>query len=440
MMKQLKRIKRLKSGSQKALACFAVVITMAFVGTATPAKAVAKPELVVRSAIAIDADSGQILYQKQAQKALPIASVTKLLATYIVLEQIKSGKLTWQTPVKIDSATAKLSHRSILTNVPLTAGHQYSVRQLYKATLIYSANAAVTALGTKIAGSAQKFLTKMRETALKLGLTSAKIVTASGITNGQAGHQLGDPKVGAKVENKMSAIDVAKLSQRLITDFPAVLHTTGLQTAWFDKGGSSQTAMTNWNLMLKGGSQATSNLPVDGLKTGTSTAAGGNFVGTVNKQGHRLITVVMHAGNGSSGDATRFVQTRRLMKWVYATYRPVKMAIGAKVAGADSVKAFYGKAKTADIALAQSTTLWMKKTQQKSTIAGQLQLAKSATEKDGLKTPVKKGTHVGRILLKIDGQKVASVDGSATVPAKVGQADDRVNWFVRLWRDFTALF
>ena len=440
MMKQLKRIKQLKSGSQKALACFTVLVTAVFVGTAHPANAATKSGLAVRSAIAIDADSGQILYQKQAQKALPIASVTKLLSTYIVLEQIKSGKLTWQTPVKIDSATAKLSHKSILTNVPLTAGHKYSVRQLYNATLIYSANAAVTALGTKIAGSPQKFLTKMRETALKLGLTSAKIVTASGITNGQAGRQLGDPKVGAKVENKMSAIDVAKLAKRLIADFPAVLHTTGRRTAWFDKGGSNQTAMTNWNLMLKGSSQATANLPVAGLKTGTSTAAGGNFVGTVNKQGHRLITVVMHAGNGNGGDATRFVQTRRLMNWVYATYRPVKLASGAAVAGADSVKAFYGKAKTAGVALAQPTTLWLKKTQPKSTISGQLQLAKSATEKDGLKTPIKKGADVGRISLKLDGQKVASVDGSTTVSAKVSQTDDRANWFIRLWRDFVALF
>ncbi len=59
--------------------------------------------------------------------------------------------------------------------------------------------------------------------------------------------------------------------------------------------------MHTWNLMLKGQSQYQANLPVDGLKTGTSTAAGGNFVGTVNRDGHRIITVVMHAQNKKSG-------------------------------------------------------------------------------------------------------------------------------------------
>ncbi|WP_054708983.1 D-alanyl-D-alanine carboxypeptidase family protein [Secundilactobacillus paracollinoides] len=234
--------------------------------------------LNVKSAIAIDANTGQVLYDKNDKKALPIASMTKLLAIYIVLQEVHDGKLSWNQKVHVNQATAKLSKNTELTNVPLTTSETYTVKELYQASLIYSANAAVVALGNEISGSPHVFMTKMRQTAKKLGLNSAKLITASGITNGQAG-SMGYSSLPKKDENTMSASDVAKLAQDLLKTYPEILKTTSTSTLTFDKGGASETKMTSWDLMLKGLSQYSANLPVDGLKTGSSTAAGATLLG-----------------------------------------------------------------------------------------------------------------------------------------------------------------
>lgn len=397
--------------------------------------------LNVKSAIAIDANTGQVLYDKNDKKALPIASMTKLLAIYIVLQEVHDGKLSWNQKVHVNQATAKLSKNTELTNVPLTTSETYTVKELYQASLIYSANAAVVALGNEISGSPHAFMTKMRQTAKKLGLNSAKLITASGITNGQAG-SMGYSSLPKKDENTMSASDVAKLAQDLLKTYPEILKTTSTSTLTFDKGGASETKMTSWDLMLKGLSQYSANLPVDGLKTGSSTAAGANFVGTVKKNGHRIITVVMHAAYKSSTDPSRFVQTKKLMNWVYATYKPVTLKKGAQFAQSDTVSVPYGKQKTTTVAVGKNTTVWLAQNQSTARLKGKAHLKASVTEKKGLKAPLAAGTQVGTLNLKTDGQSFSFLNGGDTlnVPIQINHSLKRANWFVRTWRDIAGIF
>lgn len=396
--------------------------------------------LNVKSAVAVDATTGQVLYQKNAKQALPIASMTKLLSIYIVLQQIHSGKLHWNQQVKVSPQIAKMSQNTELTNVPLSSSRTYSVRELYDATLIYSANAAISALGNAVSGSPHKFIQKMRATAEELNLNSAKLITASGITNGQAA-SLGYSSLASTDENTMSAADVAKLAKDLLAMYPQILKTTSQATMWFDKGGTSQTKMTNWNLMLKGLSQYSATLPVDGLKTGTSNAAGGNFVGTVNKQGHRIITVVMHASNKSTGDPARFVQTRHLMNWVYATYRPV--TLNAKTYQVKNLNVPMGKTTQTNATVAEPTTVWLTKSQQTSQIKGHVTINSVYSEKKqaGLVAPLKAGTVFGTATLTVNGQSLPQLGQTAslTVPIKTTTKVQRANWIVRTWRHLLAM-
>ncbi|GAX03986.1 D-alanyl-D-alanine carboxypeptidase [Secundilactobacillus pentosiphilus] len=412
------------------------VVTLLFGGFSARA---ATPDLQVKSAIAVDANTGQILYQKNDQQKLPIASMTKLLSVYIVLREIKAGRLHWNQQVAISPEIAKMSRNPDLTNVPLSAKRTYTVRELYQASLITSANGAVSALGNAVSGSPHRFIDKMRTTAKQLHLTSAHIVTASGITNGQAG-KLGYPSVAKNDENTMSAQDVARLAQVLLKDYPEILQTTQLSKAWFDKGGSSQTRMQNWDMMLRGLSQYQSNLPVDGLKTGTSKAAGGNFTGTVSKHGHRIITVVMHAQNKKTGDPARFVQTRYLMDWVYASYRPV--TLNAQTYQLSNVKVPMGKVKTAEITAAKPTTVWLGKHQSRTQLKSQLLIDTGHQEKDGLKAPLAANTTVGKVRLTLAGKTISQIDDSDTVslPVKTIYNIKQANWLVRTWRDFLSLF
>ncbi|WP_203651038.1 D-alanyl-D-alanine carboxypeptidase family protein [Secundilactobacillus yichangensis] len=415
--------------------CIFIVTLM--VGGLT-AKAAA-PDLQVRSAIAVDANTGQVLYQKNDQRKLPIASMTKLLSIYIVLKEIKNGQLHWNQKVAISPEIAKMSRNPDLTNVPLSANRKYTVRELYRASLITSANAAVSALGNAVSGSPHRFVNKMRSTTKQLGLTSAHIVTASGITNGQAG-KLGYSSVAKNDENTMSAKDVARLSQIILKEYPEILRTTSQSKAWFDKGGSSQTRMQNWDLMLKGLSQYRANLPVDGLKTGTSNAAGGNFVGTVNRDGHRIITVVMHAQNKGTGDPARFVQTRNLMNWVYASYRPV--TLNAQTYQLSNVKVPMGKVKTAEMTVTKPTTVWLGKHQSRTQLKSKLLIDVNHQEKDGLKAPAAANTTIGKARLTLAGKPILQIDhsGTVTLPIKTIYSIKRANWIVRTWRDFISLF
>lgn len=402
-------------------------------------KAASVPDLQVKSAIAVDANTGQILYQKNDHQKLPIASLTKLLSIYVVLKEIKAGHLHWNQRVAISPEIAKMSRNSKLTNVPLSANRKYTVRELYQASLITSANAAVSALGNAVSGNPHRFVSKLRTTAKQLHLNSAHIVTASGITNGQAG-KLGYANVAKNDENTMSATDVASLSQALLKQYPAILQTTSLSKAWFDKGGSSQTRMQNWNQMLKGLGQYHADLPVDGLKTGTSDAAGGNFVGTVNRGGHRLITVVMHAANKSSGDPARFVQTRKLMKWVYATYQP--LALNAQTYQLSNVKVPMGKVKTVETTVTQPTTVWIGKHQSRTQLHSRVKIAASYREKDGLKAPLAANSTVGKVQLTLAGKPISQMGHSGTleVPIKTISDIKQANWLVRTWRNLLSLF
>lgn len=92
-------------------------------------------KLDVKSAIAIDSNSGQVLYAKNADKTLPIASMTKLVTVYLTLNAIKNQKLSWDQKVKPTASIVKVANNAEYSNVPLKMGHSYTIKQLYQATL-----------------------------------------------------------------------------------------------------------------------------------------------------------------------------------------------------------------------------------------------------------------------------------------------------------------
>ena len=139
--------------------------------------------LDVKSAIAIDEKTGQILYQQNADQSVPVASLSKLLTLYIVIQAIQDGKLSWNQVVKPSNNVCAVSQDTSLSNVPLEQGKQYSVKALYQATLIYSANGAAMALAQAVTGSQKKFVNMMRQEAKKLGINDAQIYTCNGLTN-----------------------------------------------------------------------------------------------------------------------------------------------------------------------------------------------------------------------------------------------------------------
>ncbi|KRL96180.1 serine hydrolase [Levilactobacillus hammesii] len=397
--------------------------------------------LKAKAGIAVDAKTGQILYSKNADQTLEVASMTKLLSIYMVLDAIHSGKLKWDQKITVNKDIAKVAQNTNLSNVPLRAGHQYTVKSLYQASLIYSANGAVEALGSAVAGSPHAFVTQMKAQAKKLGMTDVKIYNACGLTNKQVG-KLGYSNVKGSAENEWSAADQAKLAVALLNKYPEVLQTTRVKKMWFEKGTNDATKMDNWNWMLKGLSASYAKLDVDGLKTGTSDAAGANFTGTANNNGNRIVTVVLHAAHKSETDPSRFQQTQKMMSYVYNNFKTVSYQAGDRVTGAKSVTTHDAKAKTANTALGQDVKLWIRNDQVASNISAKTQLKSKYSHKGDLEAPVTKNATVGTANISLKGDQLGFLGNTKTtkVPLKVTQTVEKANVFVRMWRSIVALF
>lgn len=426
----------------------AVTLTTGGLSAATPAVTAhaatstsSTVNLKAKAGIAVDAKTGQILYEKNGSQALPVASMTKLLSIYLVLQAVHSGKLKWDQKVTISKDIAKIAKNTNLSNVPLRAGHSYTVKALYQASLIYSANGAVEALGSAVAGSPHAFVTQMRATAKKLGMTDAKIYNACGLTNKQVGN-LGYSNLAGSTENAWSAEDQAKLAVALLNKYPEVLNTTKITKMWFEKGTNDATKMENWNWMLKGLSASYSKLHVDGLKTGTSDAAGANFTGTANNGNNRIITVVLHAAHKSETDPSRFQQTQKMMSYVYNNFKTVSYQAGTSVKGAKTVTTHDAKEKTAKTALANDVKLWIRNDQVASNVTAKTQLKRSLSQKGALEAPVAKNQQIGTANLSLKGDQLGFLGNTKVtkVPLKVTQSVEKANVFVRLWRSIVALF
>ncbi|AEV95863.1 D-alanyl-D-alanine carboxypeptidase family protein [Pediococcus claussenii] len=293
-------------------------IQLCTAGIAQAAVGKQEPTISAKAGLVIDQETGQILYQKNINKPLAIASTSKLLSAYIIYRSIKNGTMNWNQKVKISPNLAKVSKNSELTNVPLDDKKEYTVRELMNASLIYSANAAIMALGVAQAGSSKAFVSEMKAQLAAWKIKNAKIYNAAGLLQDQVGSD-GLPNTPANSENEMSAKDMAVVTQQLLNNFPEILQITSKYKDTFNNG-KDKMPITNHNLLLKGGSDYDQRLEVDGLKTGTSNKAGACFVGTGWIQNERVISVVL-GSNAANNGVARFTDTKTLWNMVSKKYK-----------------------------------------------------------------------------------------------------------------------
>ncbi|WP_412989467.1 D-alanyl-D-alanine carboxypeptidase family protein [Pediococcus siamensis] len=421
---------------QKIAIIFSVLLMMSALLAAPLHAQAATASIDAKAGIAVDAKTGQILYSKNSNQVLPIASMSKMLAVYLILKSIHSGQLKWNQRVHVNAEIAKISQNTELTNVTLNQSRTYTVRDLYKAALIYSANAAIMALGIAQAGSSKAFVNEMRTQVQKWGISDAKLYNAAGLTESEVGSEA-YPNTAKNAENEMSAKDVAIVASKLLQAYPEVLQTTKQMKAWFAKGTSDAVEMTTHNYMLPGQADYLKGYEVDGLKTGTSDKAQACFTGTVKKNGHRIITVVMGASSKSNGNA-RFTNTQTIMKTVYTNFKPVRYKKGASLKRVTNFKVPDGKTTTVKAGIAHGTTIWVAKNQSANAVRfNSTQIQKKA----GVAAPVAKNQKLGTATAQIDGQNVLYLqkkDAQITLRAKTSVA--KANILVRLWRSFVGLF
>ncbi len=186
------------------------------------------------AAIMADASTGQIIYKQNVDKALPVASITKLLTILVIEDEIQQKQLSWDTQVKITPEIAAISNDAAYSSIGLKSGQSYSVRTLINAALVKSADGATVALATATGDGTDEFNLKMMQKAKKIGMTKTNIVNSVGLDNGDMkSFKLADLPNNAA--NTMSARDVAILSQYFVKHYPELLQITAQKEVKFQR-------------------------------------------------------------------------------------------------------------------------------------------------------------------------------------------------------------
>ncbi|MCM3744726.1 D-alanyl-D-alanine carboxypeptidase [Sporosarcina luteola] len=245
-----------------------------------------------KAAIVMEADSGKILYEQNAKEALPIASMSKLMTQYIVLEAIAADRLAWDSQYKPSTAALKQPKDAVILG--MDKHKTYNVRELFAAMTVTSANDAAVALAEMVSGTEEEFVIQMNKKANSFGLQNTSFINATGLDEDET--------------NRATVRDVAAIANELLTTYPEVLEFTRMT----DFTTSAGTKLWNTNLMLPGMPQAMTGM--EGLKTGYTEEAGPCFASTGIYEGKRIITVVIGVeAEGSDTSTPRFELTRDLI-------------------------------------------------------------------------------------------------------------------------------
>ncbi len=274
-------------------------------------------ELACKSAVLMEAQTGEILYEMNADQGLPPASVTKVMTLLLVMEAIEQGKIKWEDMVTASAHACSMGGSQIY----LKEGERMSVEDLVKSVVIASANDAALALAEHIAGSEQSFVKMMNDKALQLDMLNTKFENTNGLDDTTLNHYT-------------SARDIAIMSRELIKHQKILEYSS----IWMDTIRNGAFGLTNTNRLVRFYKGCT------GLKTGSTSKAGFCVSATAKRDNMALICVVMGAENRD----TRNQIATQLLDWGFANYgllaKPEGELHGIPVKGGkqDTLSAKYG--------------------------------------------------------------------------------------------------
>lgn len=250
-------------------------------------------ELKSPSAILMEASTGQVIYEKDADTSLHPASITKIMTLILIFDAIKDGKIGLDDEVTVSEYAASMGGSQVF----LEAGEKQTVDTMIKCISMASANDACVAMSEYISGTESAFVAKMNERAMGLGMNNTNFVNCCGLDTD--GHM-------------STARDIALMSRELITKYPQI---HDYSTIWMDtiihstRRGDSEFGLTNTNKLIKQYEWAT------GLKTGSTGLAKCCLSATANKDGIDLIAVIMAAPDSK----TRFAEAVNLLNYGFNT-------------------------------------------------------------------------------------------------------------------------
>lgn len=356
-------MKRLLRVVLSLLCCLCIAAACCAVGFADETMPVT---VKAKAAVLMDADTGKVLMSMNPDQKLYPASVTKIMTLLLVTEALDSGKISLTDTVTA-SATAVSKGGS---QIWLKEGEQMTVDELLKATAVYSANDACTALGEFLAGSDEAFTAMINERAAQLGMTNTHFDNCTGLDDTTTTHLT-------------TAMDVAIMSRELLKHE----RITDYTTIWMDSLRNGATELVNTNKLVRFYQGTT------GLKTGTTSKAGCCVSASAKRDNTHLIAVVM----GSSTSDERFGGAKAMLNWGFANYSTVTPKIDPALI--TDVKVIGGVVDSIHPTLPETASVLVKKGEE-SRIKTDVELALD------VKAPVEKGQVLGKVVLTLGDETV----------------------------------
>ena len=335
-----------------------------------------------KSAIMIEASTGEILFQKNKDEKLAPASMTKMMSMLLIMEEIENGNLKWNEMITTSEKASSMGGSQIFLKV----GEKMTVEDLLKGVGIASGNDAVVALAERVSGSEEQFVKRMNIRAKDLGLKNTNFINATGLT----------------ADNHYStAYDMSLIAKELVKH-EKILEFTSTYEDYLRKDTKSPFWLVNTNRLVR------FKEGVDGLKTGFTDEAGYCLTATMKKDNMRLITVVMKEENTSK----RSADTTKMLDYGFNIYM-VQTILDEKTT-IEKKKVELGKTLTTEIVPKENITILNKKSEEQKNITYKTNINK-------IIAPVKKGDKVGTIDIIEDNNIISTID--ATVKEDISKAN-----------------
>lgn len=335
-----------------------------------------------KSAILMEASTGEIIFEKNSHEKLHPASMTKMMSMLLILENIEKGVINWDDIVTVSSNASSMGGSQIL----LETNEQMSVSDLFKGIAVASGNDAVVAMAEKIAGTEEEFVNMMNKRANELGLTD---------TNFKNCHGLDD------ANHYSSASDMAKIAMELVKH-EKLFEYTSIYEDYLREGTDRKFWLVNTNKLVRFYSGA------DGLKTGYTGEAGFCLTATAKRNGMRIIAVVM----GEPDSKTRTSDVSSMLDYAFAQYETETFLSTESIL--DTININKGKKEYVNIVPKENVTILNKKTDNKKNATYNLEMY-------DMKLPLKKGDTVGKLSVYVDDNLYRDID--VTVSDDIEKAD-----------------
>ena len=351
------------------------------------------PSIAAKGYLLIDFDSGKVLSENNSEETLEPASLTKMMTSYIIGQELKSGNLKLTDKVTI-SNNAWSKNFPDSSKMFIEIGKEVTVEDLNRGIIIQSGNDACVAMAEHIAGSEPAFADLMNSWALQLGMNDTHFVNSHGLH--ADGHHT-------------TAKDMAILAKAIITDVPN-------EYKIYSEKSFKYNGIVQYN---RNGLLWDKSLNVDGMKTGHTSAAGYSLVSSATKDGMRLISVVM----GTRSDDSRKVESKKLLNWGFRFFETITPYKANDQLASERI--WMGTQANIRLGVPVDTPLTLPRNQSQN-------LKADFVINNELRAPIQKGDKVGQVNYTLADEPIATYDLIALETVEEGGIFSRVIDYIKL--------